>query len=81
VTVHHPLARDPHALQTLDFGRSERAVRINALGTGLAVDDVNGVLSRDILPGAVVVPKTDDARVTSSMYSMKSQKSTQVHCG
>jgi hypothetical protein len=49
------------ALQTLDFGRSERAVRINAVGTGLAADDINGVLSRDILPDAIVVPKIDNA--------------------
>ena len=47
------------ALNTLDFGRSERLVRINPVGSGLETDDLAAVLPAR--PDGVVVPKVGDA--------------------
>lgn len=48
------------ALQTLDFGRSERLVRINAVSSGLAEDDLAAVLPAR--PDGIVTPKVDSAQ-------------------
>lgn len=47
------------ALRTLDFRRSERLVRINPTGSGLAEDDLQVVLPAR--PQGVVVPKVESA--------------------
>lgn len=47
------------ALQTLDFGRSERLVRLNAAETGLLDDDLAGTISAR--PNGYVLPKTETA--------------------
>jgi citrate lyase beta subunit len=47
------------ALRELDFGRSERLVRMNSLHSGLAEADLDAVLPA--APDAVVVPKVDTA--------------------
>jgi citrate lyase beta subunit len=47
------------ALQTLDFGRSERLVRINAVGSGLEELDLSAVLPSR--PDGIVIPKVDQA--------------------
>ncbi len=47
------------ALQELDFGRSERLVRINAVGSGLEWDDLQAVLK--YRPDGIVVPKVESA--------------------
>ncbi len=47
------------ALHTLDFGRSERLVRINPTGSELAEDDLRVVLPAR--PQGVVVPKVESA--------------------
>ena len=49
-----------HALQALaqvSFGRSERAVRVNSIQSGLCEDDLRAVLTGEALPDALVVPK------------------------
>lgn len=46
-------------LPALDFGKSERLVRINAIGTGFEEDDLATVLP--IPPDGIVVPKVSDA--------------------
>ena len=43
------------ALTSLDFGRSERLVRINAVGSGMEADDLEAVLAAQ--PDAVILPK------------------------
>jgi len=48
------------ALQTLDFGRAERLVRINSIGSGLEGDDLNSVLPAR--PDGVVIPKVDTGK-------------------
>lgn len=45
------------ALQTVDFGRTERLARINAIGTGLETDDLNTVLTA--APDGIVIPKVE----------------------
>ena len=45
------------ALQSLDFGRSERLVRINAIGTGLEGEDLAVVLPAR--PDGIVIPKVE----------------------
>jgi citrate lyase subunit beta-like protein len=50
------------ALDDVSFGRSERAIRINSIQSGLAADDLRAVLTGRTLPDAVVVPKVGDAR-------------------
>ncbi len=47
------------ALRSLDFGRSERLARINAIGSGLELDDLADVLLAR--PDGVVIPKVNDA--------------------
>ncbi|MEN4012048.1 MAG: CoA ester lyase [Bellilinea sp.] len=46
-----------HSLQTLDFGRSERLVRINPVGSGLETDDLAVVLPAR--PDGIVLPKVE----------------------
>jgi citrate lyase beta subunit len=47
------------ALRTLDFGRSEKLVRINPVGSGLEADDLAAALPGR--PHGIVVPKLVDA--------------------
>jgi len=47
------------ALQDFDFGRSERLVRINSVGTGLENEDLHTVLK--LKPDGIVVPKVESA--------------------
>lgn len=47
------------ALGELNFGRSERLVRINAAGSGLEIDDLAAVLPTG--PDGIVLPKARDA--------------------
>jgi citrate lyase beta subunit len=47
------------ALQTLDFGRSERLARVNAIGTGFEADDLETVLPAR--PDGIVIPKVANA--------------------
>ena len=45
------------ALQELDFGRSERLARINAVGSGLEKDDIEAILP--FHPDGIVIPKIE----------------------
>ena len=58
---HKPEARQTiaQALQTIDFGRSERLARINPVGSGLERDDLETVLPAH--PDGVVIPKVEFA--------------------
>lgn len=47
------------ALRTLDFGASERLVRINPVGSGLEMEDLAAILSAR--PDGIVVPKVTTA--------------------
>lgn len=47
------------SLQELEFGRSERLVRINAIGSGLEQEDLQAVLKYK--PDGIVVPKVESA--------------------
>lgn len=47
------------ALHKVDFGRSERLVRINAVSTGLHVDDLNQTIEAH--PDGYVLPKVESA--------------------
>ena len=49
------------ALAELDFGRSERVVRVNPVGSGLEEDDLAALAAAPVLPDAVMLPKTEDA--------------------
>src|SRR5512143_1354107 len=51
------------ALQELDFGQSDYLVRINAVGSGLEIDDLKVLLSAgaQVHPPGVVVPKVETA--------------------
>nr|KAJ3418819.1 hypothetical protein HK105_007803 [Polyrhizophydium stewartii] len=49
------------ALETYDVGKSEKAVRINSVGSGLELDDLNVVLrSRNLQ--ALLIPKVNSPR-------------------
>jgi citrate lyase beta subunit len=45
------------ALDSIDFGRTERLARINPVGSGLEEDDLNAVLASK--PDGIVVPKVE----------------------
>ncbi len=47
------------ALQSLDFGRAERLVRINPIGSGMEADDLSEILSAR--PDGIVIPKVGSA--------------------
>jgi len=49
----------PEALRTLDFGRAERLVRINPVGSGMETDDLAAGL--EIPPDGIVIPKVGDS--------------------
>lgn len=49
------------ALETLDFGRTERIVRINPLYSGRAQEDLRAVLPGR--PDAILIPKADHAQI------------------
>ncbi|MFZ4617940.1 MAG: HpcH/HpaI aldolase/citrate lyase family protein [Rectinemataceae bacterium] len=51
------------ALRDLDFGTSERLVRINAMGTGLEEEDLDAVLGSGpgVRPDGIVLPKAESA--------------------
>lgn len=44
-------------LSELDFGRSERAVRINPVASGLADEDLRALFTGKTLPDVLVLPK------------------------
>ena len=46
------------AMQELDFGASERCIRINGVGSGLEMDDLAAAL--DARPDSIVVPKVEE---------------------
>lgn len=46
-------------LQKLNFGRSEVAVRLNAVSTGLCGRDIREVFSNRVLPDIVILPKVE----------------------
>ena len=48
----------PPPCRELDFGRAERLVRINPVGTGMETDDVRGGL--EVRPDGIVIPKVED---------------------
>ncbi len=48
------------ALQELDFGKSEKLARINAVGSGLETDDIRAVLPHH--PDGIVIPKLEELR-------------------
>jgi citrate lyase beta subunit len=47
------------AMQALDFGASERCIRINGIGSGFEEEDLNAAL--DAGPDTIVVPKIESA--------------------
>ncbi len=47
-----------NALKTLDFGRSERLVRINPVGSGLEKDDLKSILPSR--PDGILIPKVGE---------------------
>jgi len=49
----------PEALRDLDFGRAERLVRINPVGSGMEADDLAAGL--EIRPDGIVIPKVQDS--------------------
>jgi len=46
-------------LDELSFGRTELAVRINAVDSGLAEDDLKAVLKAKKLPTTIFLPKVE----------------------
>lgn len=50
-------------LRSVDFGRSERLVRINAAGTGFEEEDLAAILEAgpDVRPDGIVLPKVESA--------------------
>lgn len=46
-------------LNMLDFGRTERGVRVNSVSSGLCGDDIKAVLSNTVQPDIIMVPKLD----------------------
>lgn len=54
-----------HALKEIDFGRSERLVRINSLASGRAQEDVKSVMPGK--PDAILLPKADSPQIVQEI--------------
>jgi len=50
------------AFHEIDFGRSERLLRLNAAGSGFEADDLADCLAWPRLPDAIVLPKVESAK-------------------
>jgi citrate lyase beta subunit len=65
----------PQALQSLDFGRAERLVRVNAVSTGLQETDLSTVLPCH--PQGIILPKVENAeqiqRVDETIAAVEKQ--------
>lgn len=46
--------------ENFDFGRSEYAVRINSIDSGLADEDLRSILTSKRLPDTIMIPKVED---------------------
>ncbi len=57
-----------HALETLDFGRTERMVRINPLYSGRAQEDLRAVLPGK--PDAILIPKADSPEIVREVDAL-----------
>ena len=53
------------ALEQMQFGRSERVVRINSMDSGLAEDDLVEILRAVNLPDAILLPKVETAEIVA----------------
>ena len=49
-------------LDELEFGRTDVGVRVNAMTSGLAEDDMTMTLMAKRLPTTIILPKVDDTR-------------------
>lgn len=54
-----------HALNEVEFGRSERLVRINGLSTGRALEDIMSVIPGR--PDAILLPKADSVAIVQEI--------------
>ncbi|KAH3724408.1 citramalyl-CoA lyase, mitochondrial-like [Dreissena polymorpha] len=60
-------------IDRLDFGRSERVVRVNAVGSGLMEEDMRVVFRACTLPDTIMVPKVNStADLASIIHNLKS---------
>ena len=57
-----------NALKTVDYGKSERTVRINGFDTPFFEDDVKEIVAA--LPDAIVLPKTETAKQVQELSDM-----------
>ena len=57
-----------NALKTVDYGKSERTVRINGFDTPFFEDDVKEIVAA--LPDAIVLPKTETAKQVQELSNM-----------
>lgn len=56
------------ALQSLDFGRSERLARINGFGSAYAEEDLEAAISAR--PDGIIIPKVDDPQTLQAADQM-----------
>lgn len=67
-------ARDliQQALATYNYGNTERVVRINAMSTATGVEDLADLLSRDVLPDGICIPKLETVEELTQADTMLS---------
>ncbi len=63
------------ALSDLDFNRSERLARINPVGSGLEIEDLQAVLPA--IPDGIVIPKVEHSNQVSLVSEVISRFETQ----
>ena len=64
------------ALNSLDFGRTERGVRTNSVSSGLLEEDLKSVLCNKTQPDIVMIPKLDSADEAKFLNSVVSDCSS-----
>lgn len=65
------------ALHTLDFGRAEKLVRINPVGSGMEIDDLTAVLPAH--PDGLVIPKVGSAEAVRRISAQLAEAEQTYH--
>jgi citrate lyase subunit beta/citryl-CoA lyase len=73
-------ARALAALAAGGWGRRERIVRVNALGTPWGRDDLAAIAGAEVLPDAVLVPKVDSADALSTIRRLLGRADVDLWC-
>jgi len=65
-------------LRTLNFGKTEKLIRINRAGSGLEIEDLKTILSK-VRPDGIVIPKAEDPSALSKVMKLLGDFENRYH--